>query len=100
MAYKDFVEDWRYVILSLIKIVTNQYQTAIAISCATDEANLIQHAATALRIVMAVGAFSEAADDTRGTGSTTLALRLKYEGQGEELTECFPGTYVSVITEP
>jgi acyl transferase domain-containing protein len=53
-----------------------------------------------MRVLIGVGVYSEAADETRGSGSTTLALRLKYEGQGEELTQNFPGTYVSAITEP
>ncbi|KAG9231679.1 putative polyketide synthase [Amylocarpus encephaloides] len=74
--------------------------SAIAIASALDEAEVIQYTATAVRLMIAVGAYTEAADDTRGNGSTTLALRLKYEGQGEELTQCFPGTYVSAITEP
>lgn len=56
--------------------------------------------ATALRILMAVGAYGEAADETRGTESTTLAVRLKYQGQGEDITDCFPGTYVSAVTDP
>jgi len=79
---------------------TSLVQTAMAISCAADEANLIRHTITAMRIMMAVGAFGEAADDTRGTGPTTLARRLKYEGQDEALTQSFPGTHLSVITEP
>ncbi|QGA14099.1 hypothetical protein EYB26_001752 [Talaromyces marneffei] len=74
--------------------------TAIAIACAVDESQVVQYTATVMRVLIGVGAYSEAADDTRGSGSTTLALRLKYEGQGEELTQNFPGTYVSAITEP
>ncbi|KAL2140421.1 hypothetical protein VTI28DRAFT_3841 [Corynascus sepedonium] len=74
--------------------------SAMAIACAKDEAEVIKHTATAMRIVLGVGAYGEAADDTGGTGSTTLAMRLKYEGQGDDLTQRFPGTHVSAITEP
>ncbi|KAK4244346.1 BcPKS16, polyketide synthase [Corynascus novoguineensis] len=74
--------------------------SAMAIACAKDEAEVIKHTATAMRIVLGVGAYGEAADDTGGTGSTTLAMRLKYEGQGDDLTRRFPGTHVSAITEP
>jgi acyl transferase domain-containing protein/SAM-dependent methyltransferase/aryl carrier-like protein len=74
---------------------------AVAIACAKDEAEVVRHMATILRILVGVGAYAEAADDTRDVdGSTTLALRLKYEGQGEDLTSRFPGTHVSAITEP
>lgn len=61
---------------------------------------MIKHTATAIRIMIGVGAYGEIADDTRGSGSTTLALRLKYEGQGDELTTKFPGTHVSAVTDP
>ncbi|KXX79217.1 Conidial yellow pigment biosynthesis polyketide synthase [Madurella mycetomatis] len=74
---------------------------AVAIACARDEAAVIKNTATILRILVGVGAYAEAADDTRDEdGSTTLALRLKHEGQGDELTSQFPGTHVSAITEP
>lgn len=83
---------------STLTITTEQ--TAMAIACASDESEVIRHTGTALRIMLGVGAYGEAADDTRGSGSTTLALRLKYEGQGEELTCRFPGTHVSAVTDP
>lgn len=74
--------------------------SAIAASCARDEAEVVQHTATTMRILLGVGAYGEFADDSGGSGTTTLALQLKYEGQGDELTEKFPGTHVSAITEP
>ncbi|GAB1312718.1 Polyketide synthase [Madurella fahalii] len=74
---------------------------AIAIACATDETAVVRNAGAILRILVGVGAYAEAADDTREEdGSTTLALRLKHEGQGDELTSRFPGTHVSAITDP
>ncbi|KAK4096011.1 ketoacyl-synt-domain-containing protein [Parathielavia hyrcaniae] len=74
--------------------------SAMTIACAKDEAGVIKHTAIAMRNVLGVGAYGQAADDMGGTGSTTLAMRLKYEGQGNELTRQFPGTHISAITEP
>ncbi|KAK4182798.1 ketoacyl-synt-domain-containing protein [Podospora australis] len=73
---------------------------AIAIACAKDESEVVDLAATALRILVGIGAYAEAVDDTKGEGSTTLAVRLKHEGQGADLVKRFPRTYVSAITEP
>lgn len=64
---------------------------AIAIACAKDEKEVVGNAAIIMRVVLGVGACSEAADDTDDSGSTTLALRLKYEGQGDELVRSLPG---------
>lgn len=72
----------------------------MSIACAKDEIEVVQFAATAMRIVLGIGAYGEAADDSGGTGSTTLALRLKYEDQGTELVNKFPGTHISAITDP
>lgn len=65
--------------------------SAIAIAAARDEREVVRNTAIVMRVVLGVGAYGEAADDTRGTGATTLALRLKYEGQGEDLVRGFPG---------
>ncbi|KAI9647087.1 hypothetical protein NHQ30_005089 [Ciborinia camelliae] len=64
--------------------------SAMAIACAQDEMEVVQNTAIVLRVLLGVGAYGEAADDTRGAGSTTLAFRLKYEGQGDDLTRLFP----------
>ncbi|KAI1840571.1 hypothetical protein JX266_013235 [Neoarthrinium moseri] len=74
--------------------------SAMAIACAKDESEVVKYTATAMRIIVGIGAYGEAADDSNSTGSTTLALRLKYEGQGDDLTRRFPGTHVSAVTEP
>ncbi|KJZ75225.1 hypothetical protein HIM_05419 [Hirsutella minnesotensis 3608] len=74
--------------------------SAIAISCGTNETEVVDNAAAAMRILLGIGAYGEAADESNGAGSTTLALRLKYEGQGDDLTSHFPGTHVSAITDP
>ncbi|KAL2130829.1 hypothetical protein VTI74DRAFT_5872 [Chaetomium olivicolor] len=60
--------------------------SAMAIACAKDEAEVIKYTATAMRVVLGVGAYGEAADDSGGPGLTTLPMRLKYEGQGDDLT--------------
>ncbi|KAK4203201.1 conidial yellow pigment biosynthesis polyketide synthase [Triangularia verruculosa] len=74
---------------------------AIAIACARDEADVVEYTATILRVLIGIGAYAEAADEGNvEDGCTTLALRLKQEGQGEELVGRFPGTYVSAITDP
>ncbi|KAK0716599.1 BcPKS16, polyketide synthase [Apiosordaria backusii] len=74
---------------------------AIAIACARDEADVVEYTATILRVLIGIGAYAEAADESNSEdGCTTLALRLKHEGQGEELVNSFPGTYISAITDP
>ncbi|PHH89660.1 hypothetical protein CDD83_5578 [Cordyceps sp. RAO-2017] len=74
--------------------------SAVAVACAADESQVVEHAAVAIRILLGVGAYGEAADDSDESGSTTLALRLKYEGQADHLTRRFPGTHVSAVTDP
>ncbi|KAL8726230.1 MAG: hypothetical protein Q9166_006855, partial [cf. Caloplaca sp. 2 TL-2023] len=74
--------------------------SAIAIACSADEDEVVQHTAIVLRVLLAVGAYSEIFSETYDAGSTTLAIRLKYESQGDDLTSQFPGTYVSAITDP
>jgi hypothetical protein len=44
-----------------------------------------------LRVLVGVGSYIEALDDWSSSKLTILALRLKYEGQGEELMQMFPG---------
>lgn len=61
---------------------------AIAIACAKDEKEVVRNAAIILRVTLGVGAYSEAADDM---DCTTVALRLKYAGQEDELVCSFPG---------
>ncbi|KAK8036945.1 hypothetical protein PG991_001259 [Apiospora marii] len=73
---------------------------AICISCAEAEEELIRYMGVALKILVGIGAYTEAADENAGTENTLLAIRLKYEGQGEELTRRFPGTYISAVTGP
>ncbi|KAK8051164.1 hypothetical protein PG993_002549 [Apiospora rasikravindrae] len=73
---------------------------AICISCAKTEDELVKYMGAALRILVGIGAYTEATDENLGTENTLLAIRLKHKGQGEELTRRFPGTYISAITGP
>ncbi|RYP07339.1 hypothetical protein DL764_002555 [Monosporascus ibericus] len=73
---------------------------AICIACAESEDEVVEYMATAMRILVGIGAYTEAADEDKGAENTLLAIRLKYEGQADELTRHFPGTYVSAITGP
>ncbi|KAH8697261.1 hypothetical protein BGW36DRAFT_296668 [Talaromyces proteolyticus] len=73
---------------------------AMSIACAEDEAELIKHTATAMRITVGIGAYTEAGDEDHGAAQTLLAVRLKYEGQGDELIRRFPDTYISAVTGP
>lgn len=73
---------------------------AIGIACAWDELELVKYVATALKILVGIGAYTEATDDDKGVERTMLALRLKQEGQGDNLIRRFPGCYISGITAP
>lgn len=73
---------------------------AISIACAWDESELVGYAATALKVLVGIGAYTEAADDDRGVERTLLAIRLRHEGQGDDLVRRFPGAYISGVTGP
>ncbi|KAI3392874.1 hypothetical protein diail_5007 [Diaporthe ilicicola] len=74
--------------------------SAISIACSENESEFLKHIATALKILVGIGAYTEAADEDKGAERTLLAVRLKHEGQGEELVSAFPGAYISGITGP
>ena len=63
---------------------------ALCVACAKDEAEVIANAAVLLRVVMGAGALMDAAGDWSSTAPTTIVLRLKYEGQGEEILGHYP----------
>ncbi|GME26007.1 BcPKS16, polyketide synthase [Neofusicoccum parvum] len=73
---------------------------AFAIACARDEAEVVDLAAKAMRIALAVGAFGELGDDENIPGPTTVVVRLKQAGQGEGIVSRFSGCYISAITDP
>ena len=64
---------------------------AFAIACSKDESEVIQNAATALRIGLMIGAYQEAGDRDTISGATTMVLRLSHPGQGDEIVGQFPG---------
>ena len=68
---------------------------AIAIACSRDEAEVVENAAKAARIALAIGAYGELGDDESVPGATTIVVRLKRPGQGEEIIEKFPGVSFS-----
>ena len=64
---------------------------AIAIGCSKDEADVVKNASIAMRIALGIGAYGELGDDETIPGATTVVVRLKRVGQGEELVGKFPG---------
>ena len=89
LTHREFVDEVRHA--GGLQGYCGGLPAAIAIACAKDEEEVVRNAAIIMRVVVGVGACSEAADDTNGMGSTTLALRLKHAGQGDELVHSFPG---------
>ncbi|KAI1501592.1 ketoacyl-synt-domain-containing protein [Biscogniauxia marginata] len=73
---------------------------AAALACAKGEDELARSMATAIRLAFVIGIYAELGDDSTVGGSTTMVVRLKREGQAEELVEKFPNTYISAITDP
>lgn len=65
--------------------------SAIAIACASSETELVKNAAKAIRVVLGIGAYATVADEKKDPGPTTLAVRIRHEGQGEDLVRRFPG---------
>lgn len=64
---------------------------AIAVACSRDESEVAQNAAKAMRIALAIGAYSELGDDESIPGGTTMVVRVKQPGQAEELVKDFSG---------
>jgi len=64
---------------------------AIAIAYSRNEAEVVENASTAVRIALAIGAYGELGDDESVPGATTIVVRTKRVGQGDELIEKFPG---------
>ncbi|QSZ37813.1 hypothetical protein DSL72_008913 [Monilinia vaccinii-corymbosi] len=73
---------------------------AIAIACSKDEVELAKYASIAMRIALGIGAYGELGDDENIPGPTTIVVRLKKIGQGDEIVMKFPGAHISAITDP
>lgn len=67
---------------------------AMAIACAKDEEEVVRMAGIAMRIALAVGAYGELGDDENLPGPTTIVLRLRHEGQGDDIVRKFPGVSI------
>ena len=65
--------------------------TAVAIACSKDEVEVVKNIAIAMRIALGIGAYGELGDEHDVSGPTTIVVRLKRQGQGEELIKQFPG---------
>jgi len=68
---------------------------AIAVACAKDEEGVVSMAGIAMRIALAVGAYGELGDDENLPGPTTIVLRLRHEGQGDDIVRKFPGVSIA-----
>lgn len=68
---------------------------AIAIACSQNEAEVVENASKAMRIALAIGAYGELGDDESVPGATTIVVRTKRVGQGDDLIAKFPGVSVS-----
>ena len=64
---------------------------AMAIACSRDETDLVKNATISMRIALGIGAYGELGDDETNPGPTTIVVRLKREGQGDEIIQRFPG---------
>ncbi|KAI4253111.1 MAG: hypothetical protein LQ352_003890 [Teloschistes flavicans] len=73
---------------------------AIALACSKDEKEVLENAAVAMRLALAIGAYGELGDDESIPGATTLVVRTKRAGQGDEIIAKFPGSYISAVTDP
>jgi hypothetical protein len=73
---------------------------AFAIASSKDEEELAVLATRSMRIALAIGVYGELADDGEQTGPTTVVVRLKYVGQGDDLVKRFPGVSTDAINAP
>ena len=64
---------------------------AVAVACSKNEAELLENAAIAMRISLAIGAYGELGDEESTPGATTIVIRLKRPGQQDELISKFSG---------
>ena len=63
---------------------------AAAIACSKDENDVVTNASKAVRLALCIGAYAELGDDEADIGPTSMVVRLKAEGQGEEIVGKFP----------
>ena len=64
--------------------------TAAAVACSADENELVQNCCRAVRLAVGVGAYGDLAIGAGLSAFASLAIRLTYEGQAEEILKSFP----------
>ncbi|KAG4435795.1 hypothetical protein IFR05_008716 [Cadophora sp. M221] len=73
--------------------------SAVSVACASSEEEIVANACKAIRVAVGIGAACDVMDDNPKKRSCIMVLRLKYDGQGEEIVKAFPGTHISAITD-
>ena len=63
---------------------------AMAIAASPEEVALVENASRALRVALAIGSYADLDDEFTSGESTITVIRLKHEGQGDEIIEKFP----------
>ncbi|KAI9811990.1 MAG: Type I Iterative PKS [Pycnora praestabilis] len=74
--------------------------TAAAVACSADEQELVQNCCRALRLAVGVGAYSDLGIGGDSEAFATIVIRMKYEGQAEDVLKDFPSLYTSATTDP
>lgn len=64
---------------------------ASAVAYTKDEEEVVKNAAILMRLVVGVGAYGKVGDESTKSGTSSIIVRLKREGQAEELVARFPG---------
>jgi hypothetical protein len=70
--------------------------SAISVSCANTEEEIVQIACKAIRVAVGIGATADLMDDNPSKLSCIMVIRLKYEEQGEEIVKLFPGVSLTM----
>ena len=98
ISHSDFVA--RTASLGGIQGFCGGLPAAVAIASAVDEDELKSAIGTAIRIAYAIGVYAEFGDDSELPGVTTMVVRLKEEGQAEELIAGLPGVSINLASPP
>ncbi|KAL5328987.1 hypothetical protein ACEPPN_002496 [Leptodophora sp. 'Broadleaf-Isolate-01'] len=64
--------------------------SAVSVACASSEEEIVANACKAIRVAVGIGAACDVMDDNPTKQSCIMVLRLKYDGQGEEIVKAFP----------
>ncbi|GAB1313204.1 hypothetical protein MFIFM68171_03414 [Madurella fahalii] len=71
--------------------------SAIVLASSRDEQELVQYAVSGLRLAPGIGAFGDRVGED--VGKSTLQIRLRKPGDGDEVIRKFPGAFLSAITD-